>query len=130
MVDLICLQSNLKLNFGTWQDELIEQQLCCKYIDKNMNVLELGSNIGRVSMVIASILNKGSGQLVTIETNKNIYDQLLINKSNNNLNFHALNKALSYLEILHFYEYGNGWLSFPREEISKHTIINKYKENC
>ena len=124
MVDLICVQSNLKLNFGTWQDELIEQQLCCKYIDKNMNVLELGSNIGRVSMVIASILNKGTGQLVTIETNKHIYDQLLINKSNNNLNFHALNKALSYLEILHLYEFGNNWLSFPKEEIPKYNITN------
>lgn len=116
--------SKLNLNYGSWQDEIIEQELCCKYINPNMKVLELGSNIGRVSMVIACILNKGNGELVTLETNKNIYSQLLINKSNNNLNFYTVNKALSYLEILHLYDFGNNWLSFPKEEISKYSITN------
>lgn len=133
MFDLIILQSKLKLQFGGWQDEIIEQQLCCKYIHPNMNILELGSNIGRVTMIISSILNNGTGQLITLETNKNIYNNLLINKTNNNLNFNAMNKALSYLEMTHLYDVGNNWLSFPKEEIMKYKItselINENWEN-
>ena len=43
---------------GTWNEEKIEQNLCLKYINSNNNVLELGSNIGHVSIII-NILKVG-----------------------------------------------------------------------
>ena len=47
---------------GSFDDELIEQEFCIKYINPNNNILELGSNIGRVSIVISHILKSGTGK--------------------------------------------------------------------
>ena len=58
---------------GSFDDELIEQEFCIKYINPNNNILELGSNIGRVSIVISHILKSGTGKLVTLETNSQIF---------------------------------------------------------
>lgn len=106
---------------GSFDDEIIEQKFCIKYLNANNNILEIGANIGRVSIIISHILKKGNGKLVSLETNKNIYDTLLQNKKNNKLNFITFNKALSKQPIsqIHF---GNNWNSYPSNEIHNSKI--------
>lgn len=106
---------------GSFDDEIIEQKFCIKYLNANNNILEIGANIGRVSIIISHILKKGNGKLVSLETNKNIYDTLLQNKKNNKLNFITFNKALSKQPIsqIHF---GNNWNSYPTNEIHNSKI--------
>lgn len=129
MDELIKLRENLHLQFGNWVDEEIEQLLCVKYIKPNMNILELGSNIGRVSLIVASILRQGIGKLVTLETNKNIYDKLTINIQNNGMDIHHLNLGLSLRPLSHSSAH-NGWISYPTEEINQCRILDDFpKEN-
>lgn len=129
MEELSIIRGNLNLQFGSWNDEEIEQLLCVKYIHPNMNILELGSNIGRVSLIVASILNKGDGKLVTLETNKDIYDKLVINIQNNCMNIFHLNAGLSIRPLSYSLSY-NGWISYPTDEISQCNILNEFsKEN-
>jgi FkbM family methyltransferase len=106
---------------GTWNEEKIEQNLCLKYINSNNNVLELGSNIGHVSIIISHILKSGNGNLVTLETNSKIYDILVQNKNINNLDFIPINKALSKRPISQIM-YGNEWNSYPTNELHEHNV--------
>jgi len=112
---------------GSFDDELIEQEFCIKYINPNNNILELGSNIGRVSIVISHILKSGTGKLVTLETNSQIFKTLIQNKKHNGLDFIAMNKALSKRDISQIM-HGNNWCSYPTHEISDSEIF-KYFQN-
>ena len=49
----------------TW--ELTEQIMTCMIVSPDDNVLELGSNIGRVSTIVSKILSSGTGILHMIE---------------------------------------------------------------
>jgi hypothetical protein len=101
---------NYNIMGGSFNDELIEQEFCIKYINPNNNILEIGSNIGRVSIVISHILKSGTGKLITLETNSQIFNILIENKKNNNLDFITINKALSKRDISQIM-YGNNWSS-------------------
>jgi len=61
-------------------------------------VLELGSNIGRNSLIISKILTS-SENLITLEMDTIFYKKCVENRDNNNLNFHCINKALSYTPL-------------------------------
>ena len=113
--------NNYDISGGSFDDEIIEQKFCIKYLNPNNNILEIGANIGRVSIIISHILKKGNGKLVSLETNKNIYDTLLQNKKNNKLNFITFNKALCKQPIsqIHF---GNNWNSYPTSELLNSKI--------
>ena len=93
MDKLTQLQSTLKLNHGSFLDEKIEQELCYKYIDKNDIVLELGGNIGRVSLILASIVNNQN--LTVIESDYNNCVKLKENTELNNFTFNIVNGAIS-----------------------------------
>ena len=108
---------NYDISGGSFDDELIEQEFCIKYLNPNNNILEIGSNIGRVSIVISHILKSGTGKLVTLETNSQIFKTLIENKKNNNLDFIAINKALSKRDISQIM-YGNNWCSYPTNDMS------------
>lgn len=62
--------------------EIFEQLSVLKYVDQNACVLELGGNKGRVSLVIATILNDDT-KMVVIEPTKDIAD---INQHNRETN--------------------------------------------
>ena len=79
---------------GNIKDEIPEQLLSVQYINPNSKVLEIGSNIGRNTCVIAKLL-KDSSNLTTIETIKNSVEVLSRNKNRNNLNFKIIEGALS-----------------------------------
>ena len=92
------LQNSLILKYGTFREELVEQTMAYNFINKNAVVLELGSNIGRNSLIISKILYDSSN-LVTLEMDKEFADKCEENKIANNLNFHIINSALSYIPL-------------------------------
>lgn len=107
----IWLQSKLKIDYGTFQDELPEQKMSIRYLTGNEKVLELGGNIGRNSLIIASILNMhNNNNFVSIECNTDIAKQLKHNKEKNNLDFYIEESAISKRRLIQ-----NGWHNVESE---------------
>jgi FkbM family methyltransferase len=109
------IHSKLKINYGTFNDELPEQKMVVRYLSGNEKVLEIGANIGRNSLMIASILNNPQN-LVSLESDINIARQLNHNKVLNNLDFYIENSALSNRKLIQ-----KGWDTIPSD-----TLINGY----
>jgi FkbM family methyltransferase len=109
------IHSNLKINYGTFNEELPEQKMVVRYLTGSEKVLEIGGNIGRNSLVIASIL-ENSENLVTLECDVNIAKQLTENRNLNNLHFHIECSALSDRKLIQ-----NGWNTMPSE-----TLLPEY----
>lgn len=96
---LINIHSKLKINYGTFYDELPEQKMAVRYLSGNEKVLEIGGNVGRNSLIIASILNDQSN-LVTLESDPDIAKQLTENRDLNGYYFHIENSALSNKKLM------------------------------
>lgn len=94
-MDLSDIQKSLKIKYGSFNEELIEQTMVFKFLDSSSIVLELGSNIGRNSLIISKILDKSSN-LVTLEMDPIFVKYCDENRQLNNLEFNILNFALSY----------------------------------
>ena len=95
------LRKDLKLDFGTFDDELPEQMMVVRYLKGDEKVLEIGGNIGRNSMIIASILNKcGNSQFVCLECDQTSAGLLSHNKALNNLEFFIESSALSNRKLI------------------------------
>ena len=107
---------NLKINHGDLNDELPEQKMVVRYLSGNEKVLEIGGNIGRNSLVIASLLNDNT-QFVTLESDENISKQLIENRNLNNFNFNIENSALSKRKLIQ-----EGWNTIPSD-----TLLDGYK---
>ena len=93
------LQSDLILNFGTFEDEYPEQIMSMKFIKGNEKVLEIGGNIGRNSLIISKLLCDSSN-LVTLECDPVSYNKLLINRNLNNLKFNTVCAGLSKRKLI------------------------------
>lgn len=112
------IQSKLKLNHGTLLEEYQEQLLSVNYLTGNEQVLELGGNIGRNALIIATILNNNNNnKFVTLETNSEFCSQLMENKLSNNLDFHIVNSALSKRKLIQKKVQGpsGDWLTIPSD---------------
>lgn len=96
---LAYLHSKLQIKYGGFHDELPEQKMAIRYLTGSEKVLELGGNIGRNSLIIASIL-ENSSNLVTLESDINIANQLRENRDLNNLHFHIECSALSNRKLI------------------------------
>jgi len=93
--------SHLKINHGSFDEEFPEQKMAVRYLSGNENVLEIGGNIGRNSLVIANILRaKNNNNFVTLESHPEIVLQLIENRNLNNFNFHIENSALSKRKLI------------------------------
>lgn len=101
------LHAQLRLKYGTFEDEFPEQMMAARYIQPNDRVLELGGNIGRNSLIIASLLHDPR-QLVTLESDPNIARQLDENRQENRLPFHIVCAALSAQPLIQ-----SGWNTMP-----------------
>lgn len=103
IVSKLQLRDNANFN-----EEKPEQLMACQFIKPNDVVLEIGGNIGRNSLVIASILNSPCQQQLTLECSQPIYYQLLNNRNDNKLMFQAEQSALSIGKLMQ-----RGWDTFP-----------------
>lgn len=97
-----------KLNFtGNLKDEYPEQVMSVIFINPTDKVLEIGSNIGRNTCVIASILND-SKNLTTLESDN--VEFLNKNRDNNNFSFRIINAALSKRKL-----WQRWWVTTPSD---------------
>jgi FkbM family methyltransferase len=110
---LCAMHSKLNINYGNFYEELPEQKMAVKYLTGNEKVLEIGGNIGRNSLIIASIL-KNSNNLVTLECDVNIARQLTENRDLNNFNFYIENSALSNRKLIQ-----KGWDTIPSDVLQE-----------
>lgn len=108
---LAYIHHKLKFVGGTLAEEYPEQLMTTAYLPPEAKVLELGSNIGRNTLVIASILYD-SRNLVTLECDPNSCAILDKNKSLNGYEFHIENAALSYRKLIQ-----QGWNTIPSETL-------------
>jgi FkbM family methyltransferase len=105
------IHSKLKINYGSLNDELPEQKMAIRYLTGNEKVLEIGGNIGRNSLIIASIL-KNKKNLVTLESDINIGKQLIENRNLNGFDFHIECSALSKRKLIQ-----NHWNTIPSDTL-------------
>jgi FkbM family methyltransferase len=127
------IQSKLKLNYGSFDEELPEQKMAVSYLNGTEKVLEIGGNIGRNTLIISSILMNDSN-LVSLECDENIANQLKENRDLNNFNFHIESSALSSRKLIQKHwdtkpsdvlEEGFQWVN----TIKLHELREKYKIN-
>jgi FkbM family methyltransferase len=93
------IHSQLKIDYGNFDEENHEQCMAANYLTGNEKVLEFGGNIGRNSLVISKLL-KDSSNLVTFECDPESCQKLIHNRDINGLNFHIENAALSKRNLL------------------------------
>ena len=125
------IHSTLNINHGSLDDEFIEQKMAALFLKGHEKVLEIGGNIGRNSLFIASILDNDIN-LVTLECDTDISNQLKENRDLNNFNFNIENSALSNRKLIQ-----RGWDTKPSDTLEEgynwvNTITltelkNKYK---
>lgn len=115
---LATIHSKFRLHYGTFQDEYPEQLMAVSYLTGNENVLEIGGNIGRNSLVIADILRQSNtNNFVTLECDPNIAKQLMYNRDVNNISFIIENSALSKRKLIQ-----KGW-----DTIASDVVLNGYQ---
>ena len=76
------LKSKLNINYGSFNEEIPEQKMVIRYLNGNEKVLEIGGNIGRNSLTIASILQDETN-LVVLESGDDIAKRLQENRDIN-----------------------------------------------
>lgn len=96
---------------GRITDELPEQTMVVRYLDPNAKVLEIGSNIGRNTLMIASVL-ADSANLVTMECDPAAVKLLRFNRAANDFNFRIEPSALSCRPLIQ-----QGWETIPSDVI-------------
>jgi hypothetical protein len=92
---------------GNKNDELPEQKILYKHIKQDDNVLELGGNIGRASVVINSLLHDKTKHVV-VETSKRECITLNTNKLLNNLEYHIFEGAICDQPLIQKGSFGGG----------------------
>jgi FkbM family methyltransferase len=130
---LSALHEYLKLDFGTFEEEYPEQVMASQFLKGDEKVLEIGGNIGRNSLIIASILNDSSN-LVTLECSEDSARKLRHNRDRNGFKFHVETAALSDKKLMQ-----RGWNTVPYDAsltgytevktITYSALMEKYKIN-
>lgn len=106
------IHKKIKIKYGSLNYELPEQKMAVRYLTGREKVLEIGGNIGRNSLVIASIIDNSN--LVTLESDTNIARQLEENRNLNNYTFHIENSALSKRKLIQ-----KGWDTMPSDNLKE-----------
>ena len=95
------IHDKVKIDFGNIDEEYQEQLMSSIFLNGNEKILEIGSNIGRNSLIIANILNSANNSnFVTLECDPNMYNKLIHNIILNNSSFFAENSALSKRKLI------------------------------
>lgn len=123
------LHKNLIIKHGNFLNEYPEQIMISQFITGNEKVLELGSNIGRSSLIIGKILNdNNNNNFVTFETDSNNFLKLKENRDINGLDFYIENAALSEKKLIQ-----KGWTTIISDVVlDGWTSVNTmtYDELC
>jgi FkbM family methyltransferase len=106
----------LQIRYGSFQEEFPEQQMVTRYLTGSEKVLEIGGNIGRNSLVIASILGNNPN-FVVLESDTNIATQLTENRDLNHFTFSIESSALSKRKLIQ-----HGW-----NTIVSDIVLDGYK---
>jgi len=110
---LDAIHQPLQIKYGVLTEELNEQKMAVRYLTGEEKILEIGGNIGRNSLVIASILReKNSSDLVVLESDPNTAILLTENRDLNNMQFHIESSALSKRKLIQ-----SGWRTIESEEV-------------
>ena len=109
------LHSKLKIMYGNFNEELPEQKMAVRYLNGCEKVLEIGGNIGRNTLIIASLL-QNDNNFLTLECDSDSADKLKENRDLNNLHFHIEKSALSNRKLIQ-----RGWDTIPSD-----TLIEGY----
>jgi len=127
------IHSQLQIHYGSLQDEFSEQRMATRYLTGTEKVLELGGNIGRNSLVIASILGNNPN-FVVLECDKNTVAQLAENRDLNRFTFSIEPSALSKRPLIQ-----RGWDTIvsdvvldgytPVSSITYEELVAKYNIN-
>lgn len=96
---------------GNIRDEYPEQLMVTAFLNPEAKVLEIGSNIGRNTLTIATILFDQQN-LVTLECDKYSCKTLRQNMIINHYNFHIEESALSYRKLIQ-----KGWDTIPSDTL-------------
>lgn len=107
---IAALHEQLLFTGGSLTHELPEQRMAARFVRPDARVLELGSNIGRNTVIIASLLNDPAN-LVTLECGPGAVELLRCNRAANDLDFHIEPSALSYRPLVQC-----GWDTLPAED--------------
>ena len=115
------MHKKLQLKYGSFKDELPEQQMAVRYLSGNEKVLEIGGNIGRNTLIMASILGETNQcNLVSLECDTGISKQLQENRDLNKFTFHIETSALSKKKLIQ-----RGWDTIPSDVlIDGYTSVN------
>jgi len=105
---LSALQKGVVLRHGSFRDELPEQKMATRFLRSTDKVLELGGNVGRNSLIIASIV----AELVVLECDPAIAIQLEENRDANGMRFSIEAAALSDRPLIQ-----KGWNTLVSEEV-------------
>jgi FkbM family methyltransferase len=128
-VSLWALHKNIVLRHGNMKDEFSEQKMALRFLDASSKVLEIGGNIGRNSLIIATILTPSNPllapslamlPLVTLESDPNIAKQLEENRDANRFRFHVEPSALSLRPLIQ-----RGWDTLVSDTVFEgYTKVN------
>lgn len=112
-VDEIIARIHDQLQFigGRLTDEWPEQTMVVRFLDPNAKVLEIGANIGRNTLTIASLLTD-SANLVTMECDPAAVEILRCNRRANGFAFRIEPSALSCRPLIQ-----RGWETVPADEV-------------
>jgi len=105
------LHQRLKINHGTFAEEYPEQVMTILFLKPKNRVLEIGGNIGRNSLIIASIL-KDSRNLLVLESDVNNANILQQNRDLNKSEFRIEPAALSKRKLIQ-----RDWTTKPSDNL-------------
>lgn len=108
---LSSIHSTINFN-GDLTTEYPEQLMLCRFLPPTAKVLEIGTSIGRSSIVISSILNDDT-QFVTLETCEKNAKQACENRDANGRHFHIVNAALSLQPLYQVY---SNWTCYTEQK--------------
>lgn len=105
------IHQNIEFRHGSLNDEYNEQLMVLNNLKGNEKILEIGGNIGRVSMVVSKLLQDDS-HYVILESDEKSATQLMDNKILNNCNFNVLPFALSKRKLIQ-----RGWTTVASDKV-------------
>lgn len=109
------IHSKLDIKYGSFSDEYPEQIMAATFLSGQEKVLEIGANIGRNSLIIASIVQNNN--FVSLECDSEIANLFRENRDLNNLTFHIENSALSKRKLIQ-----KGW-----DTIASDVLLDGFK---